>query len=326
MKHITRTLSMATAGAVLISGAAFAQEGDLPDTFTVATASQGGTYFIYGAGWANLVAEELGIQASTESTDGPVQNATLVHTGDVDFGMVTMGPALAAWEGESPLAPGEEHTDMRAVFPMYQTPFEVIALAGSGIEGVSDLEGKRVGAGPAGGTPGTYVPEILETLGINAEISFGGASDQAGQVQDGLIDAFAFAAGLPIAAFAELNAQTDVNIFAFTDEEVQTLVDSNASFSPYTIAGGTYDGFDEDRNTIAMWNMAIAHKDVPEELVYQVTKIVMENNERMVSVHSAAAETLPENFEYNTFLPWHPGAVRWFEENGYDIPDELVGE
>jgi uncharacterized protein len=326
MNHFVKTLSGATAGALLLAGGAMAQDAELPSEFSVATASQGGTFFIYGAGWANIVAETLGIQANTESTDGPVQNATLVHTGDVDFGMVTMGPALSAWQGESELAPGVPHTDMRAVFPMYQTPFEVIAMASSGIASISDLEGKRVGAGPAGGTPGKYVPEILETLGISANISFGGASDQSSQVQDGLIDAFAFAAGLPIAAFAELNAQADVNIFSFTQEEVDTLVASNESFSPFTIPGGTYPGFDEDRPTVAMWNMAIAHKDVSEELVYQVTKIVMENPERMAQVHSAAVETLPENYVHNTFLPWHPGAVRWFEENGFDIPDNLVGE
>lgn len=325
MNRIVKTLSTATAGLALLAGGAMAQDGELPASFSVATASQGGTYFIYGAGWANLVAEELGITASTESTDGPVQNATLVHTGDVNFGMVTMGPALSAWEGESALAPGEVHSNMRAVFPMYQTPFEVIALASSDISSMSDLEGKRVGVGPAGGTPGTYFPEIFDTLGIETTDSYGGASDLAGQVQDGLIDAFAFAAGLPIAAFAELNAQTDVNIFSFTEEEVAQLTDAYASLSAYTIPGGTYDGFEEDRPTVAMWNMAIAHKDVPEELVYQVTKIVMENHDRMIEIHSAAEETVPENFDKNTFLPWHPGAVRWFEENGYDIPDDLEG-
>lgn len=74
-----------------------------------------------------------------------------------------------------------------------------------------------------------------------------------------------------------------------------------------------------------MWNFAIASADLDEEFVYNVVKTVMENNDRMLDIHSAAVETLPENFDKNTFLPWHPGAVRWFEENGYDIPDELEG-
>jgi TRAP-type uncharacterized transport system substrate-binding protein len=74
-----------------------------------------------------------------------------------------------------------------------------------------------------------------------------------------------------------------------------------------------------------MWNFAIASADLPESFVYEVVATVMENHERMMEIHSAAEETVPENFDKNTFLPWHPGAVRWFEENGYDIPDDLEG-
>ncbi|MDP5083953.1 MAG: C4-dicarboxylate ABC transporter substrate-binding protein, partial [Yoonia sp.] len=64
---------------------------DWPTSFTVGTASQGGTFFAYGSGWANLVSEELGITGGGEVTGGPMQNMALVHTGDAAFGMTTMG-------------------------------------------------------------------------------------------------------------------------------------------------------------------------------------------------------------------------------------------
>jgi TRAP-type uncharacterized transport system substrate-binding protein len=65
-----------------------------PESFTVGTGSQGGTYFAYGSGWANLVGEELGVSGGGEVTGGPMQNMALVHTGEVaQFGMTTMGPA-----------------------------------------------------------------------------------------------------------------------------------------------------------------------------------------------------------------------------------------
>lgn len=64
---------------------------------------------------------------------------------------------------------------------------------------------------------------------------------------------------------------------------------------------------------------------MPESLVYEVTKTVMENQERMQQVHGSAKETLPQNLEHNALIPWHPGAVRWFEENGYDVPEDLRG-
>ncbi|WP_366654532.1 TAXI family TRAP transporter solute-binding subunit [Fodinicurvata sp. EGI_FJ10296] len=308
-------------GTALIAGGAAAQ--DIPSEFSVGTASQGGTYFVYGAGWANLVAEELGISASSEVTGGPVQNATLVQTGDLDMSMVTMGPAWEALQGESELAPGLEHTELRAVFPMYQTPFHVVTLAGSGIESLSDLDGLTVGVGPAGGTPGTYFPRFFDILDIEVEVRYGGASDLAGQLQDGLIDAFAFAAGIPIAAFSQVEAQTDAHIFGFTDEEVETLTAEYPYVLPLTIPADTYVSQEEDFQSVAMWNFAVAHADVSEDLVYETTRIVMENHDRMMEIHAASAETLPENYDKNTFLTWHPGAVRWFEENGYEIDEDL---
>jgi len=91
--------------AAAATGHALAQDADRsdwPSSFTVGTASQGGTYFVYGSGWANLVSEALGVPGGAEVTGGPVQNASLVQSGDMEMGMVTMGPAAEAIAGESP--------------------------------------------------------------------------------------------------------------------------------------------------------------------------------------------------------------------------------
>ncbi len=322
----SRILGAAAALAAFAAAPASAQDSaNFPSSFSVGTASQGGVFFVYGAGWANLVTEVTGVPNSTEVTDGPVQNASGVQFGDFDFGMVTMGPAYDAWTGESPLAPGEPHTEMRAVFPMYQTGFHFVALQSSGIASIADIpDGARVAVGPQGGTPGTYIPRIMEALGKNVEIRYGGAADLAGQLQDGLIDVFGFAAGIPFPAFAQVEAQLPVNFFGFSEEELE-VVTSTQPVSPFTIPASAYTTMEEDQISVSMWNMAIVHADMHEDFVYAVTAAVMENHERMMNVHSAARETLPENFIHNTFLPWHPGAVRWFLENGYDIPEDLRG-
>lgn len=170
-----------------------------------------------------------------------------------------------------------------------------------------------------------YYPQLFEKLGLNVRTRNAGAADQASQVQDGLLDAFAFAAGIPVSAFSQLEAQVDVNIFSFSEEEMEVFLEDFPEFSPATIPASAYSSLDADTSAISLWNFAITHKDMPESLVYEVTKAVMENHERMVQVHGSASETVPENFVENTFIPWHPGAVRWFEENGYDIPEELRG-
>jgi uncharacterized protein len=319
-----RTFAAAAAASIVMAGAAAAQDRDgWPTDLTVGTASQGGTYFVYGNGLAGYIGESLGINASGEVTGGPVQNVTLVQFQDHDIGLVTMGPMYEAWVGESELAPGVEHSDVRALFPMYQTPFQVIVLAGSGITSVSDLDGRRVSVGPAGGTPGTYWPRFMETLGVEANVSFAGAADAASQLKDGLIDAFAFAAGVPISAFSQLAAEANVVMFGFNEEEHATILENHPSVSSLTIPAGTYAGHDYDQTTVAMWNFAVAHADMPESLAYEITKLAMENNERMVQIHAAAVETLPEHWDKNSFLPYHPGAVRYFEEAGITIPDNL---
>jgi TRAP transporter TAXI family solute receptor len=324
--RLARTLALTGAGVALCTGAAQAQDqSDWPDSITVGTASQGGTYFIYGSGWANLVQEMTGVNASAEVTGGPVQNATLVQTGDLDFAMVTMGPAYEAWTGESPLAPGLPHEDLRALFPMYQTPFQCVALADSGIDSLGDLDGQVVGVGPAGGTPGTYWPRFFETLGYDIEARNGGASDLATQLQDGLIDGFCFAAGIPISAFSQVEAQVSANIFSFDEEERQTILEEYPSVAPFTVPANTYQSIEEADETVAMWNFAVTHEDMSASFVYEVMETVLGNHDRMVEIHRAAQATLPENYEFNSFLPFHEGAVRWYEENGIDIPDDLEG-
>lgn len=320
-------LAALSAASIAISGSAIAQDrSDWPSSLTVGTASQGGTYFIYGTGLASLVSESLGVNASAEVTGGPVQNATLVETGDHQIGLVTMGPAYEAWTGQSELAPGVEHKNLRALFPMYQTPFQVVALQSSGINDVADLDGRRVSVGPAGGTSATYWPRFFEIVGVAPQVSYAGASDATGQVKDGLIDAFAFSAGLPISAFAQIAAENPVNIFSFTEEQQATILAERPELAAFEIPGGTYQGFPDAQQTVALWNFAVAHAEMPESLAYEITKLVMENNDRMMQVHSSAAETIAENTDKNGFLPYHPGAVRYFEEIGITIPDELKGE
>ncbi|WP_308916669.1 TAXI family TRAP transporter solute-binding subunit [Jannaschia sp. LMIT008] len=316
-------------GATLAAGAAFADahqdRSDWPSSFTLGTASQGGTYFAYGSGWANLVAEELGITGGAEITGGPMQNMALVHTGDAQFGMTTLGPAAESLEGTNPIAPGLQMTNACAMFPMYETPFGAIALSSSGIDSLSGIPaGSRVGFGPAGGTGDTYMPRMLESLGVEFERRNGGYGDLAGQLQDGLIDVLAFAAGSPAPFVSELEVQTDVTIMVFSDEEQSQIVEG-FPVAPFEIREGTYQSLDGPGQSVSMWNFAIANCDLPDSFVNAVVDVVMSDNERMMNINAAARATLPENWDKNNVLMWHPGAAQWFQENAdADIPADMI--
>lgn len=323
-----KRLIVCAAVAVFAAGTAVAQpkpNPNWPKTLTLGTASVGGTYFVYGQVWASLVNEKIGTQISTQQTQGPNQNIILTDARQVDLGMTTMGVALQAWEGKGDWTKGKKYQNIRATFPMYDTPFHFIALEKSGIKAVKDLEGKRSGIGPRAGTCGTYFPLMFKALGINTTIRNGQASDMAANLQDGLIDAFPFCAGVPIAAFSELETTNKVRFFTYTDEEIKKLKAALPELSDSVIPKGTYKQLTEDHKTVGVFNFGIAHKDLPDDLVYAITKAVLENNAQMAKGHAAAKETVVQNWNRNTFLPFHRGAVRYYKEKGINVPDKLVG-
>jgi hypothetical protein len=321
----TVTLALAAGLSAFAVSSASAQSPDpsWPKTLTLGTASVGGTYFVYGQVWATLVNEKTGTTISTQQTQGPNQNIILTDNKQVDFGMTTMGVALQAWEGRGEWTKGTKYRNIRAMFPMYDTPFHFITLEKSPIKTVADLAGKKSGVGPRAGTCGTYFPMMFKTLGIDTTVRNGQGSDMAANLQDGLIDAFPFCAGVPIAAYSELENSTKVRFFTFTDDQIKKMKTAMPELSDSVIPKGTYKQQTEDHKTVGVYNFAIAHKDLPESLVYAVTKAVLENNPAMVKGHAASKETVVANWDRNTFLPFHPGTVKYLKEKGINVPDKL---
>jgi len=296
-----------------------------PRALNMGTAAPGGTYALYGPAWGQLVQEATGVNVSYRATQGPNQNIVLVNSREVEMGMATMGVALQAWNGQGAWTQGKQFRDIRALFPMYDTPFHGIALKRSGITGMAQLAGKNIGVGPRGGTPGTYFPLMLETLGVKpSAIRFGSGSDMTGQLQDGLLDAFLFASGVPIPAFSEAETQGQVNFLDFTAAEVASLTKAYPELSPGTIPAATYRTSGRDLSVVGMFNFAIGHKSLPEDLVYEAVKAVLGQNAKLTQVISAGAATVAANATKNTFLPYHPGAARYLREVGQKIPDSLV--
>ncbi|WP_011582933.1 MULTISPECIES: TAXI family TRAP transporter solute-binding subunit [Chelativorans] len=311
--------------AILPASAQEADRSDWPNTVVIGTASPGGTHAIYGQGVASIISNHVGVSASTQQTQGPTQNLVLVHSDRINVGLTTMGPAYEAMQGELDLDPGTEYSDVRALFPMYITPFQAAALERSGISSVSDLAGRTIGAGPRGGTGGTYWARWLETLGVDASIQNGPLGDQTSQLADGRLDAVTTAAGLPIAAFSELETLAPTVFFGLSQEEIDTLRDTVPYAVEFTIPANTYSSQPEDIQTLAMWNVAFTNERMPESLAYEIVKAVFENQEELVATHASAKETLLENVAAaNDFMPYHPGAVRYYREQGIELPEAVI--
>ncbi|MBR0651103.1 TAXI family TRAP transporter solute-binding subunit [Roseomonas terrae] len=314
-----------TAGGLLRAAHAQPRNASWPRALNMGTAAPGGTYALYGPAWGQLVQEATGVNISYRTTQGPNQNIILVQRREVEIGMTTMGVALQAWNGQGAWTQGNKFNDIRALFPMYDTPFHGISLKRSGITQMSQLAGKNIGVGPRGGTPGTYFPLIMDALGYRpAAVRYGSGSDMSGQLQDGLLDAFLFASGVPIPAFSEAETQSEVNFLDYTAEEVAKLTRAFPELSAGTLPASTYRSAGRELRVVGMFNFAIGHKSLPEDLVYEMVKAVLGQNERLKQAIAAGSETLASNASKNSFLPYHPGAARYLREAGQTIPDNLV--
>jgi uncharacterized protein len=324
---MSRFMGFVFAAGLLAIGAStsvLAANPDWPKSLTLATASPGGVYYVYGDALAQILTEKLGIPVNPLPTQGTVHNVKLLASGGAQLGMTTIGVALQGWNGTGDWTDGKQVRTMRALFPMYDTPFQAFVLQRSGITALAQLDHKRGAVGPKAATGGTYIPAIFKLLGISVEIEYGSFDAAVTELSAGQLDAFTTLTGAPMPAIQAVEAKEPITFLAVAPEQIEAIRKTLPEFSPSKIAAGTYRALDKDYVTIGVYNFAIGRADLPDDLVYQLVKAVFENQPRLVKATLAASDTLPQNVVKDTFLPFHPGAVRYYREIGISIPDALV--
>ena len=258
-------------------------------------------------------------------TAGPSENIRLIEAGEAQIGFVTTGAALEGWSGTGDWTGGRQFRAIRAMFPMYDTPFHFVARQDSGVAHLSALDGKAVGVGPEGGTAATYVPRMLPKLGVQARLVHGTWADLAAALRSGQLDGLAVAAGAPFPAIAELEAQRAIRYLPLTRDAVATLrlAVPELADRPRSRRGPTRPSGGPTRrsaSTTSPWRTATC----PQTFVYQIVRVVFDFHAEMMEAHPAAAATVPANFVHNTLLPWHPGAARYYENRA--VRGVLVGD
>jgi TRAP transporter TAXI family solute receptor len=310
--------------AIGTSSGVLAANPDWPKSLTLGTASPGGVYYVYGEALAQILTDKLGIAVNPFPTQGSIQNVKLLDSGGAQLGLITLSTGLEGWNGTGDWTKGARFRNMRALFPMYDNPFQAVVLQRSGIATLAQLDKKRVGVGPRAGNGGTYAPGIFKIVGISAEISYGSYNDIATELLAGRIDALLTLLGAPVPAIQDVDAKEPVTFLSLSLEQMEAISKAMPEFGPAKIAAGTYHLLDKDYITIGVPNFAIGRADLSDDLVYQLVKAVFENQPRLVKATLAASDTLPQNVVKNTFLPFHPGALRYYREIGISIPDSLV--
>ncbi len=168
----------------------------------------------------------------------------------------------------------------------------------------------------------------MEGLGLSLddiEVEYLGYTEAARAMQDGILAGASLVAGMPVPAVAQLFASPiDVQILEFTEEQLAAINDVFPTWDFWEIPAGTYPGQDKPVNTIAQPNWLAVNYDVCEDVVYTLTKTLFENLDFMHGIHAAAQQIKVETATLGLPVPLHPGAIRFFEEQGLEIPDRLI--
>lgn len=293
-----------------------AASGDRPQVLVIATGSPGGTYFAYGQGLAKLLARVLKMPVVAVPSEGSRETIQKLESGDAQLGFVTMGVALDAWNGSGDWTGGRRYRNIRALFPMYESAFQFVTLADQPMHTLADMAGKRIGVGPKAGTTALYVPRFLSTLDINATLVHGTWNEVIGQMERGDIDVLAVAGNVPFAAITSLAEKQKIAYVTPTRDELIRLRLAFPELTAAVLPPGSYPSLLAPYQTVGFYNFAVASKDLSDDLAYAIVNAVFTHHEELVDADPAAVATVPENFVHNTFLPFHPGALRFYADAG----------
>lgn len=296
------------------------EDGVQVTNLLMATGGTGGTYYPLGAAISEAWNEHIpGVNVTVEATGASVENIRLIHSGETDLAMAMNGPAMHAFLGTGAFEGNP--VEFSAVGVIYPEVMQIIAPASSGIKTVEDLKGKRVSIGPAGSGTAASAVTILESFGIDPDNDINkfqdNFTDAARKIKDGQLDAAFAVLAVPAANVVDITTATPVNIVQIDGEGLEVLLEADPTFSPYEIAGGTYEGQDETALTVSQWAVLYVRNDLPEDLVYDFTKVMYEQTEQIKRTHARGDQITIDNAMLGIEpVPFHPGAEKYYRELG----------
>lgn len=309
-----RVLSMILAAMLLVAMTASASAATF---LSIATGGTSGTYYPLGGDLANLFNTVIpDMNASAQATGGSADNLRLIDGEEAELGTVQNDVSYFAYTGTDSFE-GEQITSFSVISALYAEYVQIVVRADSDIQSIADFKGKSISIGAAGSGVYTNALHVLEAAGLTLDdidaqyLSF---SESADGLKNKQIDAAFVCAGIPNAAVTELASTVGVRLISLSDEEVASLIAAHPTYTNLKLPADTY-GLTEDVNCIAITALLVCSNNLDEQLVYDMTKAMFE--QEGILTHAKAAEITLENaFNGVGELPLHPGAARYFTEVG----------
>jgi len=301
----------------------FARAHGAKHRLTVATGGTGGVWYPYGGGVAQLITAHVpGVEATAEVTAASIDNLKLLQLGRADLAFVIADALIEAYNGEGPFSEfGRVPANTIAV--LYPHPVQLVTLEGMGIESIGDLRGRIVSVGAPGSGTEILALRMLEAAGIDParDVRPQGLSvaESVNALRDRKIDAFFWNSGLPAGAVLDLANSPGIRMKMLPTDEV--LPELKRRFGEQTyflseVPKETYNGMTEDIPTVGVAAILVVAEDLDEELAYQITRTLFEQQPQLLAIHPAAEHLTLDAATKGSPVPFHPGAIRYYREMG----------
>ncbi|SDC59770.1 MULTISPECIES: TAXI family TRAP transporter solute-binding subunit [unclassified Candidatus Frackibacter] len=293
------------------------QQKEEKQFLSIATGGTSGTYYPIGGAIAKIINEEVtNVSASAQSTGASVTNSRLIGKKQVELAILQNDIASYAVNGKNKFE-GKPITNMQGVATLYPEIIQVVVRDEANITDIKDLKGKRVAVGAPGSGVEANAKQILNTFGItydDIEEDFLSFAEAAGRLKNRQIDAVFLTAGVPTAAVMDVAATQNIDLMNFTDEQIKELNSKYSYLTKVEVPANTYNGQEEEVQTIALKATLVVQKSLSKELVYDITKAIFENRDVLIAAHKRAKDIKVENAQDGMTIPLHPGAKKYFEE------------
>ncbi len=311
-------------------------------SYILATATTGGTYYPVGVALATLTKIKLqptqNISMSAITSAGSGENIKLMREEQAQFSILQGLYGAWAWLGRGQMAADGPQKDLHSISMLWENvehfTIDSDFVASGDLSDLLNLQGKRFSIGARNsGTEGSG-RTILSGNGIDADAVFDvvyqGYGPSADALQNGTIQGMNTPAGVPVSAVTRAAAALGdgMRVLDVTDAQ---LAAANAEagrelWSRYVIPANTYPNQSNEIRTIAQPNFLAVRADVDEDAVYQITKAIYENLDFLRAIHKATNDMALDKAIVGLPFPLHPGAARYYREQGIAIPESLIAQ
>jgi len=298
---------------------AFAAAPVAAQQVTFMTGPQGGVWVPLGGALKGMWEKAVPGLNVTATPGAGIANIRGVDEGKAQLGFGNSSTTVDGVAGSAPYP--KKVTNVCQVANIYPQYFQVVALANANVKTLADLKGKSVVTQPKGNTGELLTELALKMNGLDykalSKINFQASyTDAVSMVKDGHAQVFTLGTTAPASSVMDLASARDINLVAVDDKTMNTLRKQNAGYSKLVIKAGTYPKQTQDVPVIGYTAHIVAACDLPEQLVYTLTKTMAQNVDAMSAVNKAIAGVTPKDMSADIGVPMHKGAIRYYKEAG----------